>query len=214
MEIIDIGQFKVERMTNDSFLIDYKVNDKSIFLPRIEAMERINIGQKYLLAIVEAKEENYIFASQKIEKHISGIANTETYQIGDEVEVVVYRFSPLGANVLIDLKYKGMIYQNELFRKIEVGEKIKAYIKFIREDGKIDLSLSKLKFKDALNDAKEIILDKLNENDGFLNLTDNSSPEEIRDVLEMSKKAFKRAAGSLFRDEKVELSDKGIILKK
>jgi predicted RNA-binding protein (virulence factor B family) len=212
MQIIDIGLYKIERMTNDSFLIDYKVNDKSIFLPRIEAMERINIGQKYLLAIVE--DDDYTFASQKIEKHISGIADAETYQIGDEVDVVIYRFSPLGANVLIDLKYKGMIYQNELFRKIEVGKKIKAYIKFIRTDGKIDLSLSKLKFKDALNDAKEVILNKLNENNGFLNLTDNSSPEEIRDVLEMSKKAFKRAAGSLFRDEKVELSDTGIVLKK
>ena len=115
----------------------------------------------------------------------------------------------LGYTVLIDESVEGLIYKNEVFTPLEEGLKTIGFIKNIREDGKIDVSLQPLGYKNTIDSDKEKILAKLQANKGILNLTDKSSPESIKFHLQMSKKAFKRAIGALYKEKKILLlSDK------
>ena len=130
-------------------------------------------------------------------------------KIGDRVAIVIGVETALGYTVLIDESVEGLIYKNEVFTPLEEGLKTIGFIKNIREDGKIDVSLQPLGYKNTIDSDKEKILAKLQANKGILNLTDKSSPESIKFHLQMSKKAFKRAIGALYKEKKILLlSDK------
>lgn len=132
--------------------------------------------------------------------------------IGDQVNLRIGRQSKIGFYVLINEAYEGMLYKNELYQKIEEGERMKGYVKKIRDDGKIDVSLQGVGFKNTIVKNEIIILKALKENEGLLALHDKSSPDEIKYQLGMSKKAFKNAVGGLFRQKLIDVSDKGIRL--
>ena len=132
--------------------------------------------------------------------------------IGDQVDLRIGRQSKIGFYVLINEAYEGMLYKNELYQKIEEGERMKGYVKKIRDDGKIDVSLQGVGFKNTIVKNEIIILKDLKENEGLLALHDKSSPDEIKYQLGMSKKAFKNAVGGLFRQKLIDVSDKGIRL--
>ena len=117
----------------------------------------------------------------------------------------------LGVNVIINHKHLGLIYQNELFKKIKLGDQLKGYIKLIRPDNKIDVSLQQQGYAHVEPNA-QLILNALKANDGFLKLNDHSSPDQIRDLLEMSKKTFKKAIGSLYKQKLIDLKPDGIYL--
>ena len=102
-------------------------------------------------------------------------------------------------------------YKNEVFEDVKPGLKMKAYIKNVRPDGKIDVSLRKLGVE-AIEPSAQVILDELKSNRGFLGLNDNSNPEDIRTVLKMSKKVFKKAVGNLYRQKMIEIKEDGIYL--
>ena len=133
-------------------------------------------------------------------------------QIGDKVDLLVVRQSEIGFTVLINEEFEGMLYKNELYQKIEEGQKLIGYIKKIREDEKIDVSLQQVGFKQTIVRFEITILKALKQNDGFLALHDKSSPEDIKYKLGMSKKAFKNAVGGLFRQKLITISDDGIRL--
>jgi len=126
-------------------------------------------------------------------------------EIGQRVDLVIGTESALGYNVLIDDSHQGLIYRNEVFTPLEEGSEVLGYIKNIREDGKIDVSLQPLGYRNAIDLDKEKILSKLEANKGTLNLTDKSSPDSIKFHMQMSKKAFKRALGALYKEKKVVL---------
>jgi uncharacterized protein len=111
-----------------------------------------------------------------------------------------------GFKAIINNRYEGLIYRNEIFQPLNIGDVKKGYIKFVREDGKIDLSLQKQGFKNVL-DTKGMILQKLKENHGVLGLGDKSSPEEITEALQISKKVFKKTIGNLFKDRLITVRD-------
>lgn len=130
-------------------------------------------------------------------------------QIGDRVAIVIGVETALGYTVLIDETLEGLIYRNEIFKPLEEGQKTIGFIKNIREDGKIDVSLQPMGYRNTIDGDKEKIMNHLQKNGGVLNITDKSSPESIKFHLQMSKKAFKRALGSLYKEKKVLLfSDK------
>jgi predicted RNA-binding protein (virulence factor B family) len=133
-------------------------------------------------------------------------------QIGDKVDLLVVRQSQIGFTVLINEEFEGMLYKNELYQKIEEGQKLIGYIKKIREDEKIDVSLQQVGFKQTIVRFEITILKALKQNDGFLALHDKSAPEDIKYKLGMSKKAFKNAVGGLFRQKLITISDDGIRL--
>ena len=132
---------------------------------------------------------------------------------GDEVNIVVDRFTDLGARVIINNKYFGLVYENDIYKDLSVGDKTKGYIKKIREDNRIDVSLRKIGYG-RIEDAKEKILRALKENNGTLNLNDNSSPERIKKKLKMSKGSFKKAIGGLYKEKIIDIKKDGIKLRK
>ena len=135
------------------------------------------------------------------------------FKEGEEVMLLVEAFTDIGINVIIDGRYEGMLYKNEVFRKLSIGEQVEGYIKKIREDNKIDVTLRKGGLDD-IRDARETILEKLKEHNGLLPLSDNSTPEMIKEILQMSKKLFKKAIGGLYKDEIIEIKQDGIYLRK
>ena len=135
------------------------------------------------------------------------------YKEGEEVMLLVEAFTDLGVKVIIDGRYEGLLYKSDVFRELTVGEQLEGYIKKIREDNKIDVTLRKGGLDD-IKDAMETVLKNLNEHDGFLQLSDKSTPEMIKEKLQMSKKLFKKAIGGLYKDKIIEIRQDGIHIKK
>jgi len=133
---------------------------------------------------------------------------------GDKVALIIGHESPLGFSVLIDASVEGLLYKNEVFQELREGQAIDGYIKKLREDGKIDVALQPQNFKKAIDGLTLTILKSLEENNGTLNLTDKSAPEDIKTQLQMSKKNFKKAIGILYKERKIALTKEAIILVK
>lgn len=131
-------------------------------------------------------------------------------KVGDKVDLIVMRKAGIGFTVLVEQEYEGMLYRNELYQKIEEGQKLVGYVKKIRDDEKIDVSLQAVGFKQTIVKNEIAILNALRQNDGFIALHDKSDPTEIKYQLGMSKKAFKSAVGGLFRQKLITISDEGI----
>jgi predicted RNA-binding protein (virulence factor B family) len=133
-------------------------------------------------------------------------------KVGDKVDLIVVRNTSIGFTVLVDGEYEGLLYKNELYQKIAEGEKLVGYVKKIREDEKLDISLQAVGFKQTIVKNEILILNALKQHDGFLPLHDKSDPVEIKYQLGMSKKAFKSAVGGLFRQKLITISEEGIQL--
>ncbi len=183
--------------------------DKDLLIPFSEQPSKLKPGYSYVVYVYVDEITNRIVGSAKLNKFIEQ-ENIEL-QEGDIVDLLLYAKTDIGFNAIINNKYTGLIYQNEIYEDIRVGDKVKGFIKTIREDKKIDLSLQKSGFE-LVDDVKWKILNLLKQKNGFLALTDNSSPEEIKKQLQISKKAFKKAVGSLYRERLVKLTDTGIEL--
>lgn len=137
------------------------------------------------------------------------------FSIGDKVSLIIGRPTNLGINVFIgDDQVDGLLYHNEIFQPLELGQVIDGYIKNIREDGKIDVSLKPQGFQNVIDENIDIILAKLKQYKGHLKLTDKSEPDEIKEKLNMSKKAFKSAVGQLYKRKKITIEEDGIYLVK
>ena len=137
------------------------------------------------------------------------------YEIGDKVSLIIGRPTNLGVNVYIgDDQIDGLLYHNEIFQPLELGQVIDGYIKNIREDGKIDVSLQPQGFQNVIDQNMSIILTQLKARQGYLKLTDKSEPELIKEKLNMSKKAFKSAVGQLYKLKKITIEEDGIYLVK
>ena len=133
---------------------------------------------------------------------------------GEEVELLVLQKTDMGFSVIVNNDHKGLIFENEIFRQLNIGEKLTGFVKKIREDNKIDISLQAINFR-LYNDANtELIYRTLEENDGFLPVTDKSSPDEIYSRFGISKKAFKKSIGTLYKHRKITIETKGIYLVK
>ena len=137
------------------------------------------------------------------------------YAIGDKVSLIIGRPTNLGVNVYIgDNQIDGLLYHNEIFHPLELGQVIDGYIKNIREDGKIDVSLQPQGFQNVIDQNMSIILTQLKARQGYLKLTDKSEPELVKEKLNMSKKAFKSAVGQLYKLKKITIEEDGIYLVK
>ncbi|MEX1382087.1 DNA-binding protein [Lutibacter sp.] len=131
-------------------------------------------------------------------------------KVGEKVDLIVVRNIAIGFTVLVNEEFEGMLYKNELYQKIEEGQKLVGFIKKIRDDEKLDISLQAVGFKHTIVKNEIAILNALRKNDGFLALHDKSDPNDIKHQLGMSKKAFKSAIGGLFRQKLIVISEEGI----
>jgi predicted RNA-binding protein (virulence factor B family) len=133
-------------------------------------------------------------------------------EVGDKVSLIIGAETDLGFNVWIDQDYEGLLYRNEIFQEIKERQRIAGFIKNIREDGKIDVSLKPQGFRNVISLDTEKVVEAIYDHDGFLPLTDKSSPEDIKRELLMSKKAFKRAVGTLYKEKTILIKEGGLEL--
>ena len=183
---------------------------KDLFIPYKQQKGKILEGKRYLVYIYIDEVSNRITGTTKFKRN----QNYQNLPLknGEKVDLLIAGQSELGWNVVINKKYLGLIYTSDVFKKLyPLSEEI-GYIKTIREDGKIDVTLQKQGFVENIDEFKQKILDKLEENYGLLYLTDKSEPEEIKEELQMSKKNFKKAIGGLYKDQIIEILEDKIRL--
>jgi len=182
--------------------------DKDLLLPKGQEEGTIVKGQSYLVGIYE-DNKGRVSATMNIYKFL---LPTFSYEVNDKVTGTVYRIEPeIGVFVAVEDRYFGLLPNSEVFKEHRVGDTIEGRVMRVREDGKLDLSLRELKIQQMDKDAQLIL--KLMK-DGKFNLTDKSDPEDIKRVLGMSKKAFKRAIGTLYKNKLVAKTDKGFVIQK
>lgn len=182
---------------------------KDLFVPFREQSTPMQIGEWYVVFLYLDQKTSRLIASTKIDRYVDN--DRLTVEEGEEVDGLVWQKTDLGYNVIVNQYHKGLIYANEVFKDILIGDTIKCYVRKIREENKIDLSLEKQGYV-AVEPMAQKILDLLKQGGGFLNLSDNSDPEEIKRRLQMSKKLFKKAIGGLYRQGIIKISDNGIYL--
>ena len=207
-----VGEFaylKVVATTGVGAFLDWGLK-KDLLVPFREQRDSLIEGKSYLVYVYVDKDSDRIAATTKIEKYID--LSPVDYQTGQEVEILIARKTDLGYAVIINNAHWGVIYLNEIFRSIKIGEKTKAYIKLVREDKKIDISLqAPIGYMQIAGLAKEI-LDKLNDYGGTLDISDKSAPEDIYNVFGCSKKNYKKALGSLLKQGIIEIDNNEVRL--
>ena len=200
---------------------------KDLFCPFREQKQRMVQGHRYIVYVKEDEESHRLMATAKVEKYLSPLmlskdeADNESPEQqkpaqerlvhGDAVDCLIWQKTDLGFKAIINNKYQGQLYDNQIFRQLFTGDRLTAYVDHIRQDGKIDLMLQPTGRKHTL-DFAEVLLRYLHENDGFCDLGDKSPAELIADRFKVSKKAYKKAIGDLYRRRLITISDEGIRL--
>jgi len=183
--------------------------EKDLFVPFREQARKMENTKRYLVYAYLDEKTDRLVASSKLNQFLE--TENITLELNEKVDLIVSHITELGINVIINSKYKGLLYKNEVFENVSPGKKLIGYIKNIREDKKIDVSLYKTGVENIDENAQKI-LKELNATKGFLRLTDNSHPEEIKTVLKMSKKSFKKAIGTLYKQRIISIDEQGIFL--
>lgn len=182
---------------------------KDLLLPFREQKAPPEEGQKLLVYVYYDAESKRIVASEKIDKFLDNVP--AEYTPNEEVDILIVRKTNLGFNAIINHQHWGLLYQNEVHQPIEPGQTLKAYIKAIRPDEKIDLSLYKAGYA-RVGDSTRQIIDYLKENNGFMPFNDKSEAEEINWVFGISKKNFKKALGALYKNRQIDITPEGVKL--
>ena len=203
LEVMDVNKYGA--------FLNWGVENQLLVPFAEQPLKRLERGQWIVAMLYRDEMTDRLVATTKIEKYL--LKDGTGLEEGKEVELLFYGKSPLGYKAVVEQKYIGLLHENEVFETIRTGDKRRGYIKSIRPDGKIDISIRKTGLEE-LTTVSYVLLNALEKNDGFLPLNDSSPPEEIRKELGLSKKSFKRASGMLYRDGKIELLPEGIRLKK
>lgn len=182
---------------------------KDLFVPFREQSTPMEIGERHVVYLYLDQKSSRLIASTKVDRYLEN--ERLLVAEGDQVDLMVYQKSDLGYNVIVNQYHKGLIYNNEIFRDLKIGDSLKGYIKKIREENKLDISLQKVGYE-VIEPVGQEILEAIKKQDGFLNLSDSSSPEMIYKAFGISKKVFKKAIGGLYRQGLIKISDDGIRL--
>ena len=182
---------------------------KDLFVPFREQKMKMQKGRRYVVHTHVDEESYRIMASAKVERYLS--KEMPPYQAGQEVEVMVWQKTDLGYKVIIENQFGGLVYQNEVFQALEPGMTLTAYVRQVREDGKIDLTLQK-DGQAKVKDFSDVLLQFIREQGGYTPLNDKSAAEDIYDTFGVSKKTFKKAVGDLYKKRLILLVENGIRL--
>lgn len=200
---------KVSKINKDDAIFSF--DGKLVTVPKDQVLGRLIIGEKHL--IIYWNTENGKFeGSERINDHLSEIVPEDKYFKNQKIKATIYQETDLGFNVSFDSKYRGIIYKNEIFDEIKLGVETEMYIKKVREDLRVDLSLEPIGYLYHADDTQKNILSILKKSGGFLALSDKSSPEDIRKKFSISKNKFKNTIGTLYKDKKILFDKDGIRL--
>lgn len=203
----EFALLKVNYVNDFGAFLDWGL-EKDLFVPFREQARKMQEGKYYLVYMYVDEQSKRLVASSKINQFLD--KSPIDIKEGTEVDLIISHITEVGINVIINEKFKGLMYKNEVFEDLRTGDRIIGYIKKIRPDGKVDVSRTPIDFEKKTDILADRIMACLEENDGFIGLHDKSHPEEIKDVLEMSKKAFKNTIGNLYKEKKINITDKGI----
>lgn len=209
---VKVGEFaflKVVAVSHVGAFLDWGLR-KDLLVPFREQRDPMVEGKSYLVYAYADKASDRIVASTKVDKYLDQVF--PEYEVNEEVDILIARKTDLGYAVIINNMHWGLIYDNEVFQIIKIGQKMKGYIKAIREDEKIDVSLQAPGYA-KIEGLAGVILEKIKDYDGILDLSDKSDPEEIYRVFGCSKKNYKKALGTLFKQGLIEINDIEVRLK-
>jgi len=205
-QVGDFKRLKVKQIGKPGAFLEWGM-EKDLLVPFREQFEKMQEERWYLVKVCLDTERRVVGTSQ-----IENCLETEKIDLkeGEEVDLLVWQFTPLGCKVIINNLYSGLLYKDETPEHLQIGDRVHGYVKRIRNDKKIDVTRRKGGAVDRADDQATLLtaLEAI----GFLPLHDGSSPEEIKEMLGMSKKAFKKAVGGLYKARKIALEKNGIRL--
>ena len=208
-EVGDFAYLKVVDANDDGAYLDLGIG-KDVYVPTREQKRPMEIGEGYVVYLYLDESNQRMLASSRLDKFIE--EEGFEFDEGDEVKLLISERTDLGYNAIINNRYIGLLYHNELFANLQPGDYRKGWVKKIRIEGKIDLSLQPLGYSHIL-DTKDVILKELRENGGKIGLGDKSTPDDIYDRFQISKSAFKKAIGGLYKERVIEIGDHEIKIK-
>lgn len=184
--------------------------EKDLFVPFSEQSQKMKKGQTYLVYLYHDTKSDRLVASSRLYQFLE--KEEIDLEEGQEVDLLIWEESDLGMKVIINRQYGGLVYRNDYFEKLEDGASTKGYIDKVREDGKIDVRLRKRGYLKLVEPNAKKIMELVEKGEGYLPLTDKSTPDKIYDLLGMSKKNFKKAIGGLYKSRMIRLEKDGIYL--
>ena len=200
----DFALMRVKAVNKVGAFLDWGLAAKDLLVPFSEQRVDMQAGRSYIVRVYLDPASQRIVASAKIAKFLN--QSEPEYYHREKVEVLVVQRSDLGYRVIINNTHWGQIYQNETYQDVNIGDRFTAFVKQVRPDGKIDVTLAKIE-KMRVDDLADRILDYLSAHNGEMALTDKSDPEDINKTFNCSKKDFKKALGLLYKQQKVTLGD-------
>lgn len=207
--LYDFAFLRVNHTNKFGAFLDWGL-EKDLFVPFKEQARKMETGKRYLVYMYLDEKTNRLIATSRINKFLN--LEPAEYEVGQKVDIIISHITDLGVNVIVNKSHKGLVYKNDIFdEKIRPGDKTIGYIKAIRAENKIDVSLRKTGFEKTDEYAGKI-LEMLQNGKGFLSLHDKSNPEDIKNLLQMSKKDFKKAIGNLYRQKLIDIQENGIKL--
>jgi len=183
---------------------------KDLFVPKNKQKTPFQTGESRIIRVLKDDESDRLIGVEKITSFLSN--NSKIFERNDIVDLLIFAKTPMGYKAIINDSFEGMLYNNEIFTKINVGMRMDGYIKAIREDGKIDISLQQIASKESTNDNASKIVKLLNQNDGELSYNYKTDADIIKSVFGISKKAYKKTLTMLIEDKTITLDDNGIKL--
>ena len=205
----EFALLKVTAVTDVGVFMDWGM-EKELFVPFREQTQKMEEGRWYIVYLDLDKKTDRLYASSRIERHLQ---NEVLTVVGNEkVHLLVLQKTDLGFSVIINNAHKGLVFKNEIFKKLNIGDKLNGFVKKIHEDNKIDISIQPIGYTNFIDKNTELVYKALLKNNGVLAVTDKSSPDEISRQFGMSKKAFKKSLGALYKQRKIKLLPDGIEL--
>ena len=207
LRVGEAGYLRVVDKTAHGAFLDWGLYGKDLFLPNRNQQGGIIAGRSYIVYLYEHSITGRCVATCKLKSFINN--DIITVAPRQEVDLLVASESPIGYRVIINNRHWGMLYRNQLFRPIAVGDRTKGYVRKLTEDNRIDVSLQQEGFA-QVKDSAEVLLQLVRDNGGFLPLNDDSAPEEVNRLTQTSKKVFKRSLGMLLKRGAVTVDEQGI----
>ncbi|CCN73686.1 S1 RNA-binding domain-containing protein [Vibrio nigripulchritudo] len=214
MPVAQVGEWglmKIEGINSTGAFASWGIDKKDLLIPFSEQRARFRPGQEVLVYVYTDKASGRIVGTTKFNKWLD--KTPAKYTKNQQVELIIAERSDLGFKAIVNGEHWGMIFRSDVFGKLFIGKRLKGYIKSVREDGKIDLSLQKVGTA-KMDDLSNKIIETLEKKDGFLPLTDKSTPEAIFAIFRTSKGTFKKTIGGLYKQGKIAIEKDGIRLNK
>jgi predicted RNA-binding protein (virulence factor B family) len=206
LELEEFAFLEVKQVNKAGAFADWGLV-KQLMVPFSEQMVKMEEGKSYVMYLHLDEETDRLIGSAKIHDFL--FFEDITVEEGEEVDLLFYKQTDLGLNAIVNGMFQGLVFQSDVHKRIKIGDQAKGYVKQVREDGRIDLLLEPMGYRNVIDSTSQLIIDALKKNNGFISLTDKSSPDAIKDQLGLSKKAFKKALGNLYKKKMVSLEKDG-----